>query len=437
MPNQTPNKDRGPARLDDMPRGSTPWSLIPSSGMVLDREETKTLRKNLKGSGAGLYKEAKREGFVSLSAYLEHLDPTPPGEVGDAFSRQVAIAQVRTKSVMDFDQALRASTMREMRQSVPELFPEFLVREYMKATFFTGLGAAFTRYYAGTQPPSELLRPSVWQRMINNPNPLRSSRLNRMIAFTQVVDETLFKRFWLEIDESDRKMRRRSEGAELPGVRIQTGHVTEQSMYEYGRKITWTDEVERFLTLDLLAYHMGLIVGQTAIDKDEDALYTIINGDGTVGSGATSVPVSTLAGGTPGDYELKPLLDFLAIWGEEGRFMPNQSFARRADAVEVQSIDFGSANWPVFQGNNPILAGEAGLEDIVKQPPLSLHANATSGAPVYYDQAQAIFQRTLAGFPLEETDRLITKGVNVATMREWVDFPWLTPGAAREIDWLS
>lgn len=427
--------------LDDLARSggpTTPWAFVPRGTMTLDRAETVELEKNLKGAKGGVYRDAQAAGYASLSAYLEAQDPTPPGEVGDAFMRQLARAQVRTRSVRNVNEAIGASTLHALRKARPELLPEFVARTWMQHCEGVGAMAPESRFFASSQPPSELLRPGMWERMIRESAPLRRSRLARLIATTTTQDDPVTKRFYLEIDEADRKLRRLTEGASMPRVRLQTGTTATTSMYKYGRILEWSDEAERFVTLDEIAFIIGLIVQQSELDQEGEVVYTLINGDGSPNSSASVVTISSL-GGVAGTIDAASLFSFLASFGEEGLHVPNLTIGLRAGVVKLAMCNLGSANWPLFlgSGSQSLLTGQGSAADILRQPDILVVSGVTSGYLLYYDVANGVVRKVLAGFPLEETDRIIDGGINQMALTEWVGFERRVPGGVKALDYLN
>jgi hypothetical protein len=210
-----------------------------------------------------MYGRKREDGKLkTFSEVLEEMDPSPEGSTLDAFERQLKARGIFTKDVPEV--GLKASTVETffLTDDNKTLFPEWVNRNIRTA-------------------------------FANN------NILNALIGATTIVDTDLYKATYLDRpDRKKTKMRRITEATELPKSKIGLReHMVR--FFKYGRAAEASYEAIRRMTLPMLARLMQFIGSDAALDKAEEAIYTLVKGDGN--DNAAPVVTITSLGSNPTD----------------------------------------------------------------------------------------------------------------------------------------
>jgi hypothetical protein len=251
------------------------------------------------------------ERGMSLSNYLEELDPSHDYGAGDpmggldAFERQLMLAGIRTQS--DPSKRIFADPVE--------------------------------RFYASDQPASPVLFPEFINRQMRTPL-IASSILDEMVAITTPVDTDTYRSIYLTDGVNDRRMRRVTEGSELPTVKLTTSEHP-ITLHKYGVKLQGTYEAFRRMRIDLFSLHLARIALQSQIDKASEGLDVLINGDGNA-NGATNYNLTTLDSGTvAGTLTYKAWLR----WGLKlFPYQLNTVVAGEAELLSILTLQFPNVN---------------------------------------------------------------------------------------------
>lgn len=205
-----------------------------------------------------LYREAHSKE-MTLSSYLESLDPTQEGSNLDAFERLMKEAGILTKSIPEKN--IFASKVEAFYRTneIKTLFPEYVGRTLVQAM---------------TQYPV----------------------FKYLIAARTMIDSNVYKAGYLDLDDANNKkatqMKRVTEAAELPVAKLKLGE-SAINIYKYGRAIEASYEALRRMTLDVFNIHLQEIGVQAADNKIAEILSVIKDGDGN-NNPATSYKASDL-----------------------------------------------------------------------------------------------------------------------------------------------
>jgi hypothetical protein len=191
------------------------------------------------------YREAHSKD-MTLSSYLEMLDPTPQGEKLDAFERLMKEAGIFTKNIPDkniFSSKVEAF-FRTAENKI--LFPEYIARTLVQA----------------------MVQYPVFQYLV---------------AARTMIDSNVYKAGYLDLDDAQNKkaaqMRRVTEAGELPVARLRLGE-SAINIYKYGRAIEASYEALRRMSLNLFNILIQEIGIQAADNKIAEILTIIKDGDG-------------------------------------------------------------------------------------------------------------------------------------------------------------
>jgi hypothetical protein len=192
-----------------------------------------------------LYRQAHSQD-MTLSMYLESLNPTTEGGNLDAFERLMKEAGILTKNIPAkniFSSKVEAFYRTDANKI---LFPEYIARTLVQA-------------------------------MVEYPI------FKYLVAARTMIDSNVYKAGYLDLDDPKNKkateMRRVTEAADLPVAKLKLGE-TAINIYKYGRAIEASYEALRRMSLEVFNIHLQEIGVQAADNKIAEILTIIKDGDG-------------------------------------------------------------------------------------------------------------------------------------------------------------
>jgi hypothetical protein len=362
-----------------------------------------------------LYEDAYRHG-MSVSAWLEHLDPSPEYRDGlDAFERQLMLADIRTRS--DPAAGLWAHRVERFFDSdkpgTEWLLPEFIARQWR--------AVSGVRFYASSSPVSDVLYPAFIQEQARMKKIAPAIPLSVLVAVNTSIDSSVYQAFYLTDSSDEYTMMRVAEGAEVPTAEL-TGGDHAIRLKKYGRRLLGSYETFRRMQIDRFALHIGLLAVKAESDKVATAIDVIVNGDGNTGTTPTNYNLTALdSDATAGTLTLKAFLAWKMKWTNP--YLCNVVLARESDALQVLLLNMGSANVPFLQ-----IAGSFGIGGVT---PINsglgpVQLGWTSAAPanklVGIDNRFSLEMVTEVGANLTETDKIISRQMNEIVITETVGF---------------
>jgi hypothetical protein len=205
-----------------------------------------------------LYRQAHSEA-MTLSMFLEGLDPSPEGSKLDAFERLMQEAGIVTSNIPEkniFSSKVEAFYRTDENKL---LFPEYIARTLVQAM---------------TQYPA----------------------FQYLVAARTMIDSNVYKAGYLDLDDAKNKkateMRRITEAAELPIAKLKLGE-SAINIYKYGRAIEASYEALRRMSIEVFNIHLQEIGVQAADNKVAEILSIIKDGDGN-NNAATSYKAKDL-----------------------------------------------------------------------------------------------------------------------------------------------
>ena len=205
-----------------------------------------------------LYRQAHSEA-MTLSMFLEGLDPSPEGGKLDAFERLMQEAGIVTSNIPEkniFSSKVEAFYRTDENKL---LFPEYIARTLVQA----------------------MVQYPVFQYLV---------------AARTMIDSNVYKAGYLDLDDAKNKkatqMRRVTEAAELPIAKLKLGE-SAINIYKYGRAIEASYEALRRMSIEVFNIHLQEIGVQAADNKVAEILSIIKDGDGN-NNAATSYKASDL-----------------------------------------------------------------------------------------------------------------------------------------------
>lgn len=406
--------------------------LADGSLMGGPRKATRDVGVELK-KGKDAYLAAYQKG-MNLSGYLETLDPTKPGDRVDAYQRQLGRLGIVSQSSREY--GLSASTLEDMYNAGEgqgaTLVPEFMRRAWLMGARYGTRALRAMRFYASNNPVSEVLEPEFLDSAIRATN-LRPSLLDQLIAIEVGINADTFKAFYLTESAADERTVRVEQGADIPYVTL-TGGDHSITLRKYGRRVEFPYEVTRRWRLDFVRFHIARMAARAQLDKEQAAVYTIINGDGNSNTGASVWDINGELGGTANQIDLKPLLR-LASKFEGAMYTPTLALGNEETYAEYLAVDAGSANLMTFLAVGSMLASQGGSRELPPLPPIFNRSYMGTKELLLVDGTQSLGRVYEVGADIQETARMIDRQVDTIVMSETEAFWVVDPNAAHVCDW--
>lgn len=347
------------------------------------------------GKPLELYQNAMSEG-MSVSSFLEKLDPSDDADPLDAFGRQIAAQGIRTKS-----------------DPARGIFADKI-----------------DRFYASDQPVSIVLFPEFINRE------MRLTRLDQdytseIVAVTTPVDSDVYRSIYVDTgDITQWQMKRVSERTEIPTAKLVTKEQTIR-LYKYGLRLEATYEAIRRMRIDQLRIHLQYIGLQTALDKLGTAVDVIVNGDGNSNAATADTTVGLDSTCPSGAITYKAWVSWLM------NFYPYKAttvLGTKASLIKMLTM--------AFPGGDPLMLlaqygnSSSGLqvelaEGIFTTVRLVISATAPANTLVGIDKGFGIEQLTEIGATLTETDKIISSQFNEIVLSEVVGYDKMYNSATR------
>lgn len=332
-----------------------------------------------------LYQKAHGEG-VTLSSYLEQLDPTPEGEKLDAFERLMKEAGIVTQSIPEKNvfSSKVAAFYRTDENKV--LFPEYIARTLIQ----TMQEFPLYRYLVATRTP---------------------------------IDGNVYKGSYLELEDAKNKkaleMRRVVESTDLPVAKLRLGE-TAVSFYKYGRAIEASYEAIRRMSIDLFKRHISWIAKSAADNKVAEILTVIKDGDGN-NNAAEIIKMKSLDSGAT-KLTREAWIRFLLTFYPNGA---NTVVANVDGLIQILEVLYPEAN--VASKMDELIANGLNVQTVLPQ---GLIANTTllyspriekiGGKEAIYalDRNNCIEELFEVGSTIQEADKFIKNQTQLLTISE-------------------
>jgi len=353
----------------------------------------------LKNLTSDIYREAHSKE-MTLSMYLESLDPTPEGCKLDAFERLMKEAGIVT-------------------QSVPE------------KNIFTSKVEAFYRTSENKLLFPEFVARTLVQSMQEFP------LYNYLVAQRTPIDSNVYKAAYLDLNDPKNKkateMRRVTEAADLPVAKLRLGDIA-VALYKYGRAVEASYEALRRMDIELFKRHIRRIGIDAANNKIDEILYVIKNGDGNKNEAPTH-KASDLDSEATSKLTRTAWIKFLL------KFYPytaNTVIANEDGLIQILEVLYPKAD--IASKMDELIANGLNVKTVLPQ---GLIANTTllyspqvekiSGKEAIYaiDRNNCIEELFEVGSSIQEADKFIKNQTEILTVSENSGFRKIFKDSAR------
>jgi hypothetical protein len=359
----------------------------------------------------GFYHEARAKGIAPLTYLTDLVKPEPP-EIAAVESR--VFARYRQKD----DDSASAQALRQYAYDLCGLEKEFAARgirtrgpmaDTVEKLFVSSNDTPLFPAFLASQIIAGILAASLVPRLSAT-----EVRINSHVAEKITLSDTA----------ADRTLKWIGEGVDLPKTTIRRaeGNIT---LYKYGRLLEVSYESVRLMHLDILGLFLQRMGMQIGIDQTDDAIETLIAGDGTSGSAVVDT-----------DAEVSGTLDYDELVRLRLAFPIGYDMT---DAVVNDANLRTILNMPEFKDPLAGMRFQQTGEFVTPMGAKWHRWTSTGSASFSTDRILAVDNRgALAIFRedtlLEESDRLIDKQLERRAMSEWVGWMKLDNNAAQCLD---
>lgn len=250
---------------------------------------------------------------------------------------------------------------------------------------------------------------------------LAESLLPEIIATETFVDAHTYEGAWLSDTEPARQLHRIAEGARIPTVKLTVSDHTVR-LRKFGRMLHASYEALRLQRANVVSVWLQRIGAQIAIDESDDALATLLAGDGN------SNPIVATASEASGalDYD-----EMVRLW----LAFPGGYRCRRI--IVGDTLLRTILNMAEFQNPAAGFSFQASGELVSPVGAKLLRWGSTAVLPTDYvlgvDERFALEQVTEHGI-VTEVDRLIDRQIESTAVTKWVGFVKLDTSASQALD---
>ena len=139
----------------------------------------------------------------------------------------------------------------------------------------------------------------------------KESILPKLIATTTQIDSDTYKSIYMDTDESQKQLKRVSEGSKFPVVTLKTKE-QEVNVFKFGVEMDTTYEAIRRKKIDIFAIALRQIASQIAVDQMQELINVLINGDGNNNAALSYTVGDATIKGTAGTIGYAEMVRFWA-----------------------------------------------------------------------------------------------------------------------------
>lgn len=336
---------------------------------------------------------------LTFSQFLETVDPTESygsGEKLDAFERQLKRFGIKVAGKPE--KGIFSSTVESFYQTEESkvLFPEFIARTARESA-------------------------------------IGQSILPELVAINTPIDSNVYVPFYVKDQPAEQTKKRVTEGADLPLCEIK-GQDESIKLYKYGRAIKASYEAIRRMRIDMLALHVRRISEQAGLDKADDALDIIVNGDGNNNAASVYHLNGDLGGVVANGLDYKSWLKFLL------KFNPYHCttvVGGESEILNVLTMQFPNVDPMVLVSmiqQGPVQAKMQLAQDLFVNYRLVYLASAPTNQLIGIDKQYGVEQVTEIGSDIMESEKFIMNQTSVLTVSENNGFAKLFNEATKVLD---
>jgi hypothetical protein len=251
---------------------------------------------------------------------------------------------------------------------------------------------------------------------------LAAGLVNELTFGTETVAASKITGLYDSTGEGERSLRKVSEGAELPKVKLSLADST-IALDKYGRQIEASYESVAQQRLDALGAHLRKIAIQVAIDETDTALHILVAGDGTTAGAAESNSTDHDVAAA-GSITYADLIGW--YFGVSEPYRLDKCVLGKTDLALIANLsEFKDPGYPGFPSNLSV-PGPKAVKYLWWQGGVT-GSSYVDRLGIGIDSRHALRKYVWQGGPggggmLQEQERIITRQVNVWTFSYYVGF---------------
>jgi hypothetical protein len=382
--------------------------------------------------------------------------PTEDREL-DAFERVLEAAEMHI--AYDPVTGQHADTWQDCVRTTPEkkaLIPEVMARAWRRASTLSPAAKAELAMADNFGPKERaiLLSGDVAVGSLVNPwqdNPeIRAKRLvppiplESIVARTTPLDTDAYRTLYIvdDFNTDAYRLKRVSEGAEIPATSIITGEHTLR-IHKFGRAIRATYEQLRRQRVDRIAFLISRMAIQAEIDKVADAINTVINGDGNDNTNATVVnmvsdALDTITPAVANVLTLRAWMTFRLRFSLT--YAPNIVLGPEQVVAQLLTLPVGQGVGLIplaLMPNNPFGVVGPIAQQLAGGIRYGVTTAVAAGRLLAFQSDQVLEMVTEIGANVAEVERFITNQTQIMTMTESVGWGIIDANGSRLLNTTS
>lgn len=280
-----------------------------------------------------------RDNGLTLSLWMERLQPSEQNDQLDAFERLMQSHNIISRTVHDY--GINASPIMDLfEKGGRAVFEEWCWRSYRFAQSGQRAPMMTSDSLLGSN-----MKPYAVDDTVRRDGFTAAVPVSEVLASSRgIVGANFQGSYLIEPAASEKRFVRISEGAEIPKAQVRLGDRV-LTIYKFGRGIELTYEVMRRERLDRLRTWVQELAVQQEIDKLAAIIDVLVNGDGNSNTTPTTYNLSTLDPAADGDLTVLAWLTFLGKF--KNPYQADIALAKEAGAMAIKMLNTGSANLPV------------------------------------------------------------------------------------------
>lgn len=406
--------------------------------------------------GPALYRRAY-EQRRTVSQMLEADDPTDtrdendPLRAIDAFERVLAVEGIIVHDMPD--SGVRGTTWEEMHASDQRkaMLPELMARFYRRAARLSPAAkqilatvdeATLTpqkraTLLSGDAAVGGLVNPWYDAPEIRAPRLVPPVPLDAIVARVTALDGEGYRTLYIvdDLATDAYRMKRVGEGAEIPATSLVTGEHNIR-IQKYGRAIRATYEQLRRQRIDRIAFLIARMAVMAEKDKVNDAVKTVISGDGNANTASVVIAQTNLHPTSPaGTLTLRAWQTFKLRFSLT--YAPDVVLGTEASLTQLLNLPVGSGAGVIPLGLMPANAfGVVGpindyLAGGVRYGLLSVADGLTDLQLVSFQSDMTLEMVTEVGGNVSEVERYINNQTQLLTLTEVVGWGIIDPNSSK------
>lgn len=351
--------------------------------------------------------ELAAEKQMNLSAFIETISPTKPGDVLDGFGRCLQHYGI-------------------------------VINGDPNKGIYPSKGNAF---FQSNMPESRVLFPEFINRSIHSYQMEQTNYLSYLVSAWDIQDTNVFRSFYFDDTAAQRQAGRRGEGAVVKKFKVAWSEKA-VSVVDFSIELDMSYEFVRWAALPVIQLALQRVALQRQLDEAGEALYVLQSGDGSgkEATGAAKVTLSSLGVLAPGGTESMTYGAYLKFLAGFDPYRVTTIVGTQDDVIDLMLMAKPSSD-PALLYTLLDKSRTGGVPEFVNLPFGNLAVLQYNDASILaankllaLDKRFALMGHRALGMDLVETDRIISGKWEKIVIGNYVGFSNIFAGAAKYLD---